>query len=147
MQPKVFVFAVSAALVLNGCATVTRGTTDQVQLLSTPAGARASTTLGQGCTTPCTIIVGRKDEFTVSFQKDGYVPQEIPVKTQVSGNGALGFAGNILAGGVVGMAADAATGATLDHVPNPVRADLVPAPRLAPRVLRRPAHRRGKPIS
>ena len=40
--------------------------------------------------------------------------------------GAAGFAGNIILGGVVGMAADAATGATLEHFPNPVTVTLTP---------------------
>jgi hypothetical protein len=70
------------------------------------------------------LQVNRKDEFTVIFTKPGYHTVEIPVKTQVAGAGAAGFAGNIILGGVVGMAADAATGATLEHFPNPVSVTL-----------------------
>ncbi|HXE23828.1 MAG TPA: hypothetical protein VN637_02960 [Roseiarcus sp.] len=44
--------ALSAALVLGGCATVTRGTADQVQLHSAPSGAIATASTGQSCTTP-----------------------------------------------------------------------------------------------
>ncbi len=54
------------------------------------------------------------------------------VRTQVASAGAAGFAGfagNILLGGIIGMGADAATGATLEHVPNPVSATLVPISR------------------
>ncbi len=115
------------ALALSGCATITRGTTDQVQIHSTPDGARVTTSMAQSCVTPCTITVSRKDEFTVHFEKDGFQPQNVDVKTQIAGAGAAGFAGNILLGGVVGMGADAATGATLEHVPNPVSVDLAPA--------------------
>ncbi len=114
------------AFCMAGCATITRGTTDQIQIQSEPTDARATTSMGQSCQTPCTITVSRKDEFTVSFQKDGYEPQQVDVKTQIAGGGAAGFAGNILLGGVIGMGADAATGATLEHVPNPVRASLAP---------------------
>lgn len=121
-----YVFLCLAALGLQGCATVTRGTTDQVQLHSRPDGARATASLGQSCTTPCTLTVSRKDEFTVHFEKDGYVSQDVEVKTQIGGAGAAGFAGNIIAGGVIGMGTDAVTGATLDHVPNPVSVDLAP---------------------
>ena len=42
------------------------------------------------------------------------------MQTRVAGSGAAGFAGNVIIGGVVGMVADAATGATLEHYPNPV---------------------------
>ena len=115
-----------AALSLAGCATVTRGTTNQIQIVSEPSGADVRTSMGMTCVAPCTITVSRKDEFAVTFNKPGYQELTIPVKTQVAGSGAAGFAGNVLLGGVVGMAADAATGATLEHVPNPVVGNLRP---------------------
>ena len=76
--------------------------------------------------TPCTLQVGRKDEFTVTVSKSGYQPAEVPVSTKVNAGGGAAFAGNVLVGGLVGMAADASTGAGLDHYPNPVEVDLVP---------------------
>ena len=120
---RIFAAAACAAM-LCGCATVTRGTTDQVQIHSQPDGAHATTSMGQSCTTPCTITVSRRDEFTVHYEKPGYAPRDVDVKTQLSSAGAAGFAGNIIVGGVVGMGADVVTGATLEHVPNPVNADL-----------------------
>jgi hypothetical protein len=48
------------------------------------------------------------------------------VRTKVAGEGVAGFAGNVLIGGVMGMAADAATGATLEHYPNPVSVTFEP---------------------
>jgi hypothetical protein len=121
--------ALAAALVLGGCATITRGTTDQLQINSEPPNAIARTSIGHSCVTPCTITISRKDEFSVVISKAGYEDQTIDVKTQVAGAGAAGFAGNILLGGVVGMGADVATGAALEHIPNPVNAQLVPLPR------------------
>jgi PEGA domain len=117
------------ALTLAGCATITRGTTSQVQIQSEPPGALAQTSTGFSCTTPCTITVPRKDEFSVVFSKPGYRDETVDVKTQIAGAGAAGFAGNVILGGIIGMGADAATGATLEHVPNPVSVTLVPAQR------------------
>lgn len=111
---------------LSACATITRGTTDQVQINSNPPEAQVRTSMGFTCVTPCTLQAGRKDEFTVVITKPGYHTDEIPVTTRVAPGGAAGFAGNIILGGVVGMAADAATGATLEHFPNPVTVTLVP---------------------
>ena len=111
-------------IVLSGCATVTRGTTDQLQLLSEPPGAEAHTSLGHVCVTPCTLQFNRKDEFTVTFSKPGYQDQQVAVTTRVAGAGVAGFAGNLVVGGVVGMGVDAATGSTLEHVPNPVSVHL-----------------------
>jgi hypothetical protein len=110
----------------SGCATVTRGTSDQVQIQSSPSGATVRTSLGHSCVTPCTITVNRKDEFVVTFTKHGFQTVEIPVRTAVQMGGGGAFAGNILAGGIVGMGADLATGAANDHVPNPVIAELMP---------------------
>jgi hypothetical protein len=137
------IFAI--ALTMGGCATVTRGTTDTISVTSEPPGAQATTSLSNACTTPCTFDVPRMTEFVVTFNAPGYKPQEIPVKTQIATAGAAGFVGNALIGGVVGMGVDVATGATLEHVPNPVHADLEPLAR--PSVVQRRGRHRPKPAN
>lgn len=135
------IFIALAAASLGGCATVTRGTTNQVQIVSEPAGASARTSFGHQCNTPCTLSVSRKDEFSVLISAPGYEEQRVDVKTQLAGTGAAGFAGNIVAGGVVGMVVDASKGATLEHSPNPVTVSLRP---LAPAPVQRvPTQRRA----
>jgi hypothetical protein len=135
--------AAAAALSLGACATVTRGTTSQVTFNSGPSGAQVRTSIGHTCpSTPCTIEVSRKSEFVAVFSLPGYEETQIPVQTRVAGGGAAGFAGNILLGGVIGMAADASTGATLEHFPNPVFAAMNPVP-----PARGPVRRRGSPTS
>ncbi|MDB5650335.1 MAG: translation initiation factor 2 [Hyphomicrobiales bacterium] len=128
-------------LAVSGCATITRGTTDQITINSEPAGALATTSSGLTCpSTPCTLEVSRKSEFVVSYSKEGYLPQQVPVGTKMAGAGAAGLAGNVLFGGIIGVGVDASTGATLEHFPNPVFVTLQPVPRLAaPRAARRPA--------
>lgn len=113
-------------ILLANCATVTRGTVNQIQIVSEPSGAEARTSIGHACTTPCTLTVDRTSEFTVTYSQDGYREQSVPVATRLAGAGAAGLVGNILIGGVVGVVADAATGATLEHYPNPVSATLEP---------------------
>ncbi|MGX5733162.1 translation initiation factor 2 [Bosea thiooxidans] len=118
--------ALAMAAALGGCATVTRGTTEQIIINSEPAGAEAKSSIGHACTaTPCTWEVSRKSEFVVSFSKSGYDDMQVPVSTRIAGAGVAGFAGNVIIGGVVGMGVDAATGSTLEHYPNPVLANLV----------------------
>ena len=70
--------AVVPSLCAN-CATVTRGTTEQIQIVSEPPGAEARTSMGFVCVTPCTLQVGRKDEFNVTVSKPGYEPVQVPV--------------------------------------------------------------------
>jgi hypothetical protein len=120
---------VALGLLVTGCASVTRGTTSQVQIVSEPPGAEARTSMGHTCVTPCTLQFNRKDEFTVTITKPGFHVAQIPVITRVAGSGAAGFAGNLVVGGVVGMGVDAVTGATLEHFPNPVSVTLQPVPK------------------
>ena len=116
----------AGSLSLGACATVTRGTTEQITFDSEPPAAMRTST-GLTCpTTPCTLQIDRKSEFVATFSKDGYESQDIMAQTRVAGSGAAGFAGNVLIGGLVGMGVDAATGATLEHYPNPVNASLAP---------------------
>ena len=118
---------IAGALALAGCASVTRGVNEEVVIDYEPAGATVTTSLNNTCTaSPCTIQVARKTAFQVTASMPGFQTQVVEVKTRVSGKGAAGMAGNVVIGGVVGMGVDAATGATLDHVPNPVVIRLQP---------------------
>lgn len=111
----------AAAGALAGCASITRGTTNDVTVTTEPAGAVVTTSLNHSCpASPCTFKVGRKDEFVVTASKPGYENATMPVKTRIAGSGAAGFTGNVLVGGVIGMGVDAATGAALEHYPSPV---------------------------
>jgi hypothetical protein len=72
------------------------------------------------------VEVSRKTELTAYAEKEGFKPGQIFVDTKFSGGGAAGLAGNILIGGIIGAGVDAATGATLDHYPNPAHMTLAP---------------------
>lgn len=137
------VAAIFLAFTLAGCATVTRGTTNDVEFVSEPAGAVATTSLGSSCTTPCSLRFSRKEEFSVVFRLAGHADETVEVKSRLGGAGAAGLAGNVILGGVVGIVADAASGATLEHAPNPVKVILrkLERERAAPRpsAPRRPA--------
>ncbi len=113
-----------------GCASVTRGTTENISISSTPPGATAELSgldNPTSCLTPCVVVVKRSADITVTINKEGYEPQVIPLTKEVPGTGAAGFAGNLLVGGLIGMGVDAATGAATDHKPNPVIVTLQPA--------------------
>ncbi len=133
----------AGSLSLGACATVTRGTTEQITFDSQPPAAMRTST-GLTCpTTPCTLEVNRKSEFIATFSKEGYESQDVMVQTRVAGSGAAGFAGNILIGGLVGMGVDAATGSTLEHFPNPVTVSLALVAVSSKYRARKPAAPRG----
>ena len=140
---------VALAAALGGCASVTRGTTENISIASTPAGAEATISgldVPTSCLTPCSIVAKRNADITVSFAKPGYVPEEVQLTKEVPVTGAAGFAGNVIAGGVVGMGVDAVTGAAQDHKPNPVIVTLRPvAPQVPPRAARPPRATKPSP--
>jgi len=116
-----------AAVTLSGCATVTRGTTEEVRVEVDPPNALITTSIGHTCKgIPCKIEVSRKTEFTVTASLPGYKDESAFVGTSMSGGGAAGIAGNIIVGGVIGVGIDAVSGATLSHYPNPVLLALTP---------------------
>lgn len=112
---------------LSACATVSRGSTEDVVINYSPKGATVTTTLNHKCAnSPCVVKVPRKDSFTVTASKNGYESKSVHVGTEVSKKGAAGLAGNLLLGGVIGAGVDVATGAARDHTPNPVELHLLP---------------------
>ncbi|MEM0908595.1 MAG: translation initiation factor 2 [Pseudomonadota bacterium] len=115
----------AAGVLLTACASVTRGMNDDVAFQSTPDGASVLLSTGQSCVTPCSLKVARKTAFKATFDKEGFKPASVNVKTRLSPGGAgAGVVGNALVGGLVGVAVDASTGAMLDHFPNPVVVNL-----------------------
>lgn len=113
----VLLFAVT---ILPGCATITRGTTDTLQIETDPAGARADLSTGHTCSTPCAIKLPRKTDGIVKIYKEGYETIEVSFTNQISGAGGAGMAGNIIFGGIIGAGVDAGTGAMYNLVPNPI---------------------------
>jgi hypothetical protein len=62
----------------------------------------------------------------VKIQKEGFEPVEVQIGSKIHGAGGTALAGNIIFGGLIGVAVDAGTGAAYDLVPNPVNVKLVP---------------------
>jgi hypothetical protein len=124
-----FLGCLALCAMLGGCASVTRGTTETISVSSTPSGAEAMVSgleAPMTCTTPCAFVAKRSADITVTVEKPGYETQIVPLTKDIPAAGAAGFAGNILAGGLIGMGVDAATGAATDHRPNPVIVTLQP---------------------
>jgi hypothetical protein len=136
---------VALTATLGGCASVTRGTTENISISSTPAGAEATISgldNPTACVTPCAITAKRSADISITFAKPGFESEIVTLTKEVPATGAAGFAGNVLAGGLVGMGVDAVTGAAQDHKPNSVMVTLKPIGQMAPPSAARP---RAKP--
>lgn len=119
-----FLVLLSTIMILPGCATITRGTSDTLQIQSDPSGARADVSTGHTCTTPCAIKLPWKTNGVVKIYKEGYETIEVTFTNQIVGAGGAGMAGNIIFGGIIGAGVDAGSGAMYDLVPNPISVKL-----------------------
>jgi hypothetical protein len=120
--------ATALLLSLGACATVIRGTNTDFKAASTPPGASVTTSTGYQCSpTPCVIHgMARKEAFDATFKLTGYKPLTRHVQSLVQGGGAAGAIGNVMVGGVIGVAVDATDGAMDDLVPNPLAVTMEP---------------------
>lgn len=110
---------VVAALVLAACATMIRGTTEQVSVNTNPVGATVQFSNGQSCDSPCTIETKRNKPLQISISKPGCATQTATMIPQLSGGG-------VILGGLI----DYGTGAVYDLEPNPMTVTLVCGPGL-----------------
>lgn len=116
------------AALLPACATVTSGTTQNISMITDPPGATCQLQRGGGIIgiinqTPGTANISRSSQaITVNCTRPGSLPavQTIPAEFQAM------TAGNILLGGVIGLAVDAASGA-IARYPETVTLSLPPA--------------------
>jgi hypothetical protein len=115
---------VAAAVALSGCATIVEGTTQSVSVNSTPVdGAKCTLVNSQGTwyvTTPGSTTVHKtKTDLDVTCEKPGYQSGH---SVAVSHFGAT-TAANVIAGGLIGVGVDAASGANY-HYDSPIMVPL-----------------------
>lgn len=134
----VTVVLASAYLLLESCATVTQGTTQNWYIKTEPEGASVKTSNGYSCpSTPCHFRMSRTSRFVVTVSKTGFKVYYARIRHQTSKIGTAGVIGDALTTGVgvgyLGIGLDAATGATEQLLPNPLMVKLVPLdPELSP---------------
>ena len=118
-------FALAATLLLQSCATAISGRTQTIRVRSDPSEARVTAQPGgQQATTPATLTLPRLESgYRLRFEKPGYAPIDIRLSTSTNG----WVWGNIVIGGLIGLAVDYNTGAAYTLSPDEVEARLTPA--------------------
>jgi hypothetical protein len=104
---------------LTGCATIISGKHQDVQVISSPHGAKACTN-GQCITTPGSFTLRKDTNYVIVIEKDGYISETVMLTSGVGG----AVAGNILLGGIIGGAVDMASGAAYKLYPETVNVAL-----------------------
>lgn len=126
MRSSIFIWPAAAAA-LSACATVTEGSGDTVNVQTDPPGAfcelkREGVVIAEVGLTPDTVAIEKsKNDVAVRCRRDGYL-EGVGVLASSFESMTLG---NILLGGVVGVAIDAGSGALNDYPPF-VRVKLTP---------------------
>ncbi|MCH8245992.1 MAG: PEGA domain-containing protein [Bacteroidetes bacterium] len=108
------------AFVIAGCATIMHGTTQDVSISSQPTGATITIDGQTYGTTPVVADLKRKDKHMIRIELEGYEPYEIGLGRKTSG----WVWGNIVFGGLIGLAVDAITGGLYKISPDQVEANL-----------------------
>lgn len=122
------VIAALSLLGLSGCATITKGTSQTVTVNTAPPGAmctlsRDSNTIAVVNPTPGSIMVEKdKDAISVICKKEGYQDNAGTLASEFQGM----TLGNIVFGGLIGVAIDAGSGA-MNHYPPMVTVTMIPA--------------------
>ena len=101
-----FILGFFLLLVMVGCATILQPGPDRIPVNSTPVqGAKVYLDGKLVATTPTVIDVPRKSECIIRVELEGYEPIEIDRDKSLNG----WFVGNLLIGGVIGIAVDLIT--------------------------------------
>lgn len=100
-------FPLLCLVLLAGCATIIRGTEQNVTVDTVPTGARVDFSNGQTCNSPCSIAAKRSQALNVVVSMDGCAPQTAFVRPRITATG-----------GVLGGLPDLATGAVYDLEPS-----------------------------
>ena len=106
---------------IAGCATIMHGKTQSVGISSVPEGATVTVDNQPVGTTPVFAELTRKDEHVVRISLEGYTTSTLTLIRKTSG----WVWGNILFGGLIGLAVDAITGGLYKLEPEQLAATLL----------------------
>jgi len=115
-----FVLAAGAS---TACATIMHGSRQDVSIASVPSGASVTINGQERGKTPVAVELPRKDKHLLKIELPGYLPFESYLVRRVSG----WVWGNLVFGGIPGLAIDAITGGLYNVKPEEVTATLTAA--------------------
>lgn len=105
---------------LTGCCTVMHGTRQSIGIASNPSNVSIWVDRNYVGNTPLIVEMSRKDNHVVRIELEGYQPYEATFSRQLSG----WVFGNIVFGGVIGLAVDAISGGLYMLTPDQIQAEM-----------------------
>lgn len=106
------IFGGLLALIIVGCATIIKGTSQDISIKSNPSNANVQIKTTGGVeswtgVTPASVKLSKKKEYVVTIQLSGYKDATV----QITQSFEAWTIGNLLCGGVIGIIIDAVDGA------------------------------------
>jgi uncharacterized protein YceK len=117
---KYVLLSLCIVLLATGCATIILSSTQQVGISSSPTGASVTIDDEPKGETPIIAKLSRKDNHVIKIEMEGYEPFEIKTTRSTSG----WVWGNIVFGGLIGLAVDAITGGMYVIKPEQIETEL-----------------------
>lgn len=111
---------VAVAWGATACATIMHGSSQDIGISSTPTNARVTIDNKDQGVTPYIAKLSRKDNHIVKLQLDGYQPFEATLTRKTSG----WVWGNVVFGGLIGLAVDAIAGGLYNLTPEQLAGQL-----------------------
>ncbi|GAB4168651.1 MAG: hypothetical protein Kow00108_01850 [Calditrichia bacterium] len=113
---------------ITGCATILKGTKQEIPITSSPTNAMVEIEAFDGTTvfkgeTPVTVSLLKKNRYTITIKMDGYEDAVIAIDKDFEPT----TLGNIFCGGIIGVIIDFANGAAYKLSPEAIRVELVQA--------------------
>lgn len=109
-----------AILLFSSCATIIHGSNQMVSISSNPSSALVTINNQEIGKTPVSTKLSRKDNHIVKIELEGYMPYETQFTRKVD----AWIAGNIVFGGLIGLAVDAISGSMYKLTPDQIQAEL-----------------------
>ena len=114
------ILGICGSSLLSSCATIMHGTRQTIGIASNPSNAMIWVDSNFMGYTPMIVEMTRKDNHIVRIELDGYMPYEAAFSRQVSG----WVFGNVIFGGLIGLAVDAISGGLYMLTPDQVQAEM-----------------------
>ena len=123
---KFLLLMFSLYFLVTGCATIVRGSSDEVLINSDPDEAEVTISNGMFCRTPCNIELKRKSDLIVKIEKEGFKTVRTALISTMDGASlGIGTAANFLFFPVVNDVVDYSTRANYSLKPNPLFVRLI----------------------
>ena len=110
------------ALSVYGCATIVRGTSQEIPVTVMPYGARIFVTDEARGSTPATLTLKRTGSYQIKIKKDGYETLIFNIDKEFK----MGWAiiGNAFSWSVIGIAVDIVNGGAYELIPEQIVGEL-----------------------